>query len=209
MCAPIPVGSVAPRNPPVVSSTAETALRVVPPAARDRDQIAAELQPLLVGVAHRLCRTNPSRVDDLVQETLVRFMQSPRAPAGEVASARAWCVRVMTNLFIDECRANARRPVVDAAAQELPDAEGSGVAEWRMYSHDDLTRAVEQLPESFRGVYRAHLRGESYASIARGEGIKPATVGSRLHRARGLLRDLMRRARSETAHAKERGARHD
>ena len=59
---------------------------------------------------------------------------------------------------------------------------------------DDLHAAIAELPDDVRETYRLFaLERKPYAEIAKRLDIAGATVGTRIHRARRHLRDLLAR----------------
>jgi RNA polymerase sigma factor (sigma-70 family) len=60
--------------------------------------------------------------------------------------------------------------------------------------HEDITRALEGLPETFRSaVVLRDIEEFSYAEIAEILEVPVGTVMSRIHRGRSLLRQALRR----------------
>jgi DNA-directed RNA polymerase specialized sigma24 family protein len=60
---------------------------------------------------------------------------------------------------------------------------------WSMVSDEELDRALGALSPVYRTPYVLHtVHGRSYGEIAKQIGIPPGTIGSRIHRARTLLR---------------------
>jgi RNA polymerase sigma-70 factor (ECF subfamily) len=154
----------------------------------------------LYAAALRMTR-NPSDAEDLVQET---FLKAYRAYGTfeEGTNLKAWLYRILTNTFINKYRKDSRRPhEVDLEeAQDLYlyrriglEAAGEAVrsTEDRILDglvEEDIKRAVEALPESFRiPVLLADLEGFSYKEIADILDIPIGTVMSRLHRGRKAL----------------------
>ena len=63
---------------------------------------------------------------------------------------------------------------------------------WSRLTVDDVHAALAQLDPEFRDVYRMQaFERRSYSDIATALGIEPATVGTRLHRARKKLREIL------------------
>jgi RNA polymerase sigma-70 factor (ECF subfamily) len=151
-------------------------------ATNSISDLVRDAQPSLVRLAERWCGSDAG---DLVQDTLERLAR--RGVPATVRCPRAWLSTMMRNLFIDRCRALARRPshdpLDDAAAAVEPQAEP-----WVELTLDDVRAALADLEPTFRDVYALHLEGRSYDEIAKRLGIRPVTVGTRLHRARRMLR---------------------
>jgi RNA polymerase sigma-70 factor, ECF subfamily len=151
-------------------------------ATNSISDLVRDAQPSLVRLAERWCGEDAG---DLVQDTLERLAR--RGVPATVRCPRAWLSTMMRNLFIDRCRALARRPGHDAldetAAPGAPEPEP-----WIELTLDDVRAALADLDPAFRDVYALHLEGRSYDDIAQRLGIRPVTVGTRLHRARRMLR---------------------
>ncbi len=162
-----------------------------PPAdALRRDDCIREIRASLTAVARRLS-SDPADADDLVHDALERGLRRcDELP--DSANLRAWLVAILRNLHTDQYRRRKRRPTseyVDARCAATPAAP---IEVWRTVGGPTLTRAIEQLDPEFRDTYVLHaIRGLSYDEVATRLGISKSTVGSRLHRARTKLRDLI------------------
>ena len=165
-------------------------------ASSERDRREAQIrqwEPALKTMAIRLCR-NAADADDLVQDTIERALGAKSTWTPD-SDGRAWLCRVLHNLFIDHCRKRRRRVLalatsVQPVASQRSDTEGE--PEWARLTEADLQRAVGRLAPKYREVYTLHcFQRASYEVIAARLGISPATVGSRLSRARRKLRRLL------------------
>jgi RNA polymerase sigma-70 factor (ECF subfamily) len=160
---------------------------------RDLGPVVAEHEGALQRIAERLCATTAD-ARDLVQDTFERAMR--QGIPGDVRSVRAWLTSIMHNLFIDRCRATARRPAhepLDDSHHEVPppppaDPEPA----WSRVTVEDIRAALAELEPAFRDVYTLHTFDQlPYDAIARRLRIERTTVGTRLHRARKKLRELL------------------
>jgi RNA polymerase sigma-70 factor (ECF subfamily) len=151
--------------------------------------LVGELIPRLRRYARALAR-EPSRADDLVQDTLERAW-SRRALWTPGTDLRAWLFTVMHNLHLNQ----ARRHQVTDEADELHDEAlaapntlgGEGLVTLR-----DLERALARLPVEYREVLvLVGVEGLRYQEIADVLGIPIGTVMSRLSRGRERLRTLL------------------
>ena len=101
--------------------------------------------------------------------------------------AHAWLVRILTNLFINHCRAAVRMPasaVWNVEASETPDGP-----ELTTPTRDEILAAIKTLEPHFREVTELFLvQGKSYGEIATILNLPIAIVGTRLARARIRLR---------------------
>ena len=147
---------------------------------------------------------NPHDAEDLVQETYTRAYASFQQ-FREGTNARAWLLRILTNTFISSYRRRQREPV-RVSLTGVEDGQltrgwaGRGVAprsaeEMALDRLPDssVTRALKELPQDFRTtVYLADMEGFSYREVADIMRCPVGTVMSRLHRARGQLRGMLR-----------------
>jgi RNA polymerase sigma-70 factor (ECF subfamily) len=110
------------------------------------------------------------------------------------SNPRAWLATVMHNLFINRCRASARRRHLQSL-EDVPHLEApEPVAEpsWMTITVDQVRAAAEQLEPPFREVFRMHVfERRSYTEIATLLAVRPLTVGTRLTRARRKLRTIL------------------
>jgi RNA polymerase sigma-70 factor (ECF subfamily) len=162
-----------------------------PDAPEGSSRILAEQLPVLRAVARNLVR-EAAEVEDLVQDVYERALRSvDRVDLG--ANPRGWMVTILHNLHIDRCRQRARmQPHVpcDDVVIALPEDREPPI--WSAITLDDVRRAAADLPDELRDVYRMFaLDGRSYVEIAEALGIPKATVGTRLSRARGRLKQLL------------------
>lgn len=161
----------------------------------------------LYGAALRLCR-NASEAEDLVAETVTRGW-SHFAALRDRQCFRAWLFRILTNVFLEECRRRAGSPTpasLDAMVEEDDQAETPfsiferlhqpfllwwGAPEQEFLNgllREHLDRAITALPEAFRVAFvLCELQGFSYQEIADMLEVPVGTVRSRLARARSML----------------------
>ena len=175
---------------------------VVSPEARARlEQDALSQIDALYRTALRMTRS-PVDAEDLVQETYLRAFRSLHQ-FSEGTNLRAWLFRILTNTYINEYRKRQRRPtntslddieefylydhLVDSGVQ--PGAERPEDEVLERLTTDDVSKAIDTLPEEFRQVVvLADVEGFAYREIAEIVGIPVGTVMSRLFRARRRLR---------------------
>ena len=161
-------------------------------------ELLAELDSLF-RAALRLTR-NRERAEDLVQDTVVRAYryQGSYTPG---TNLRAWLLRMLTNLFINQ----HRRRKHELKAQEPGGAlyvddgvmsrDSMRARQKPESTHEaallrgELERAIGRLPEPQRTVVvLADIEGLSYQEVAQAIDRPVGTVMSRLHRARAALR---------------------
>ena len=127
-----------------------------------------------------------SSADDIVQETLLRALRSPRIMTQEPRSARSWLFTVARHLVIDEARSARRRHEFSTA--ELPDA-GTADRTEALFESILVEEALSTLGYDHRAVLvHAYYGGRSIAEVARELDIPEGTVKSRLHYGMRALR---------------------
>lgn len=153
--------------------------------------LTREHHAFLARLARRLCREKFD-AEDLVQDVLVKAVAHfDRLPAD--VNLAAWMARVMRNLFIDRVRSHAAQPLavdVDDVVLTAPDPDEREW--WESLTADEVRTTLPQLPEELREAFeRFAFRRESYKTIAAALGVPPATVGTRVLRARRHLRAIL------------------
>jgi len=165
-------------------------------ARADRSTLEAVLldaEPALRRLAERLCAGHAD-VHDLMQDTFERATRQG-IPDG-VRSTRAWLATIMHNLFVDRCRALARRPnheqLDDDHGDVLPLEAHPPEPAWSRITVEDIRDALDEIEPSFRDVYISYsFEHRSYEQIADQLAIQRVTVGTRLTRARKKLRAIL------------------
>jgi len=193
----------------VVAATGDDAALAALAAQGDQDAFAR----IMRRYNQRLYRVavavmgDPSEAEDVLQESYVRAFYSLGTYSGS-GSLGGWLARIVRNEAIDRVRSRAsRRSHVAIEADlgeqgEQPVQEQTNVtidsmidpealaanAEWRRL----LERAIQRLPEQFRSAFvLREVEGLSVEETAEYLGIPPATVKTRDHRARNLLRGYL------------------
>lgn len=135
------------------------------------------------------------RLDDrrLAEEVLQDVMLAAwRAASGFRAESRVrtWLLAIAHNRAIN-ARRRALVPTVDLDAG-LAEASRRGAGERRLEERLDLRSALRDLPEDQRITLElVFFHGLSVAEAAEVLTVAPGTVKSRLHRARGTLRQVL------------------
>ncbi|MEZ4469742.1 MAG: sigma-70 family RNA polymerase sigma factor [bacterium] len=164
----------------------------------DFERIALPHADALYGAAMRMTR-DPSRAEDLVQETLLRaFRFWHKFEQG--TNIKAWLFRIQTNIFINRYRKRQTEQKVmddrqvDDLLQRFAVEEESLLPVdtreefLRQVVGDEVLRALDELPFEFRmTVLLADMHDFSYKEIAEVLECPVGTVMSRLHRARKML----------------------
>jgi len=147
--------------------------------------------------AYRLT-SDPTEAQDVTQETFLRAFRSFESfePG---TNCRAWLLRIAYNVSCNDYRRRVRMPRADPVDNEtdlvadlVSDAPGPEEQVLRLLDREALHRALEQLPDPFRdAVTLVEIHGLSCAEAGEVMGTPRGTVLSRLHRARGRLRQLL------------------
>ena len=140
---------------------------------------------------------DPVEAEDLVQEAYMRALGSAQhfEPGSNL---KAWLFRILRNAFIDRRRRSQRETSfpcvedVDAEGGQAEPAIGElQLDQIRALVAEDVSAAVQALPESFRTVILLDLEGMTEAEVASVLGCATGTVKSRLSRARAVLRERL------------------
>jgi RNA polymerase sigma-70 factor, ECF subfamily len=162
----------------------------------DFDGIARNHCSVLYRRALKLTR-NSAQAWDLVQDTFERGLKHfpEQLPATKVQS---WLLVILRNLFLDRMRSPESQVRMcganhDWPALAAPDAdEEDGPPRSERFRAEDVRACLDQLPATLRQSYEMHaFGGLSYREIANLLGLRVATVGTRILRARRRLCDLL------------------
>jgi RNA polymerase sigma-70 factor (ECF subfamily) len=141
-----------------------------------------------------------AEAEDALQEAYLRAYQAIGGFRGE-AKLSTWFARIVANEALERLRKRARRAEIvplqsSAALQELdqiPDTDMDKTPERtasRLQMRRLLEAQIDTLPDDYRAVFMLRAVEEmSVEETAAVLGIPPATVRSRLFRARSLLRE--------------------
>jgi len=141
---------------------------------------------------------DPDDADDLLQETYLKaYRFFDKFEAG--TNCKAWLFRIMKNSFITIYRKSSKEP--DKVGYEdveefyhtiRAESADPNDLEEKLFSNlldDDVSRALESLPEEFRTVViLCDIEEFTYEEIAEFVECPIGTVRSRLHRGRKMLR---------------------
>jgi RNA polymerase sigma-70 factor (ECF subfamily) len=142
--------------------------------------------------------SDPSDAEDLVQDTIVkafRFFSSYE----KGTNAKAWLFRILKNSYINNYRKQSKQPnqvdydevstFYETIRAERTDTSDLEDKMFRDLIDDDISEALEQLPEDFRTVVLlCDVEGFTYEEIANMLDVPIGTIRSRLHRGRNLLK---------------------
>lgn len=142
--------------------------------------------------------SDPNDAEDLVQDTIVkayRFFSSYE----KGTNAKAWLFRILKNSYINEYRKKSKQPsqvdydevstFYETIRAERTDTSDLEDRMFRELIDDDISDALEELPEDFRTVVLlCDVEGFTYEEIANMLDVPIGTIRSRLHRGRNLLK---------------------
>jgi len=152
---------------------------------------------------------DPSEAHDVLQESFVRAFYLLSSFTAQ-SSLGAWLARIVRNEAIDRLRARAARNKLITLEADLPQNDNADsnwleeksivdgtqfdleTNEARTRMRRVLEQAIQSLPEQFRAVFvLRELEGLSIKEAAEYLDIPSATVKTRDHRARSMLRELL------------------
>lgn len=139
----------------------------------------------------RLLRTEPSEIDDLVQQTFLEAWRSARKYTGRGA-VRSYLFGIAANAVRHHIRGAVRRRNALAEVPPPPTGGAPDDAAMRAQQVHRLAAALEQLPPDLRVVYvMCDLEEVPGVDAARALGLRAGTLWRRLHEARRALREAI------------------
>ncbi len=165
-----------------------------------QDDFEEEIIPHLDAMYNFALRltSEPNDAEDLVQDTIVkayRFFSSYE----QGTNAKAWLFRILKNSYINNYRKQSKQPskvdydevatfyeTIRAGRTDTSDLENQM---FRQLIDDDISNALEKLPEDFRTVVLlCDVESFTYEEISNMLDVPIGTIRSRLHRGRNLLK---------------------
>lgn len=142
-----------------------------------------------------LTRDNDS-AKDLLQETLYRALAN-REKYNVGTNIKAWMYTIMRNIFINDYRKRARQQLIfDSTPNDyLLDYNQktvSNTAEVNL-ALKEIAVAMDKLPDIFSEPFQMYYTGYKYNEIADKLNEPLGTIKSRIHFARKLLKEQLRR----------------
>jgi RNA polymerase sigma-70 factor (ECF subfamily) len=157
----------------------------------DFSKLLEQQIPRLRRYAFALHRSDRSRADDLVQDTLVRAIAKQHLwkPGTNLLG---WLFTLMHNQNVNDVRRSVAREGFGRAVGEFHDTVASVSDTSSSLQLRDLDRAMARLPLDQREIILlVALEGMSYEAVAKLFDIPIGTVRSRLSRCRAALRRMM------------------
>ncbi len=154
--------------------------------ARAFTDLVRHYEPRLRALAYRLLEDR-DLTDDALQEAYVRAFKALGRFRGD-SSLGTWLYRITYNACIDELR-RGRKVVPLFSDIESDSVDPRTGPEETAVARRDLAAALASLPSDLRAVVvLVDADGLDYREAAKVLGVPPGTVGSRLNRARAVLR---------------------
>ena len=156
----------------------------------------------LYRVAYRL--TNQvEAAEDLLQDVMLHFY--PKCEElKQIENLKPWLTRSLYNRFIDNLRKNKRNPITDAVDDSVLSVIVDHAVEPERETEQDLmqvslNKALYALNEDQRHVVMLHdMEGYTLTELSDIMGTPVGTLKSRLHRARGSIKQSLSMEPSET-----------
>lgn len=164
-------------------------------AKKEFDHLLVDSADFLKPFAVNLTKNNEA-ANDLYQETLYKALAN-REKYNTGTNIKAWLYTIMRNIFINDYRRNTkRRTVFDSTPEDyllnLRQVSVSNSAESSL-REKEINEAIEALPETFKVPFKLYFEGYKYQEIADYLTEPLGTVKSRIHFARKLLKEQIRR----------------
>jgi RNA polymerase sigma-70 factor (ECF subfamily) len=159
------------------------------------DTISARLRGYLRQMLARAGRSEPSEVEDVLQETLLALHLSQHT-YDHSSPVTAWAHAIARYKLVDHLRRSGRHagnlPLDDAAHQLAGPTDDAAASEARL----DLERAMAGLPERTRRLIdRVKLQGASVAEAAQAAGMTENAAKVAIHRGLQAMAKFLSRRR--------------
>ena len=171
----------------------------------DFDELDARYRKRLLGHARMLSQGAPwLDLDDLVQETLVRYLEHVQKGLHDATrgDAMGWLLKVMKDRFIDLWRreTSQRKAEDDPTITRYTLTNDDVPATYERITPERFDWAIEKLPENQRLTLLLKAKGLENKEIAHRLGINPGAVAQRLFNARRTLHQILQPYTEEGIH---------
>lgn len=134
--------------------------------------------------------TNKDDANDLIQDTFLKAI-TYRDKFDPASNLKAWLFTIMKNTFINKFRKDTKVKTVFDNTKDLYFLNSSNNADSMTpdseYSHSELLREVEALPDEHKIPFQMHFQGYQYKEIAEHLNLTIGTVKSRIFFSRKKL----------------------
>lgn len=148
-------------------------------------------QHRLVGFVRLMMSSAPDRdaAEDVAQEAFLRAYRSLGQFRGQ-STFRTWLYQIATNVArTQSARRRDRKETQEPEGSHERERPSSEDVEGRVIAHDQLRRALKELPDDWReALVLRDIEGLEYREIADVLGIPMGTVESRIFRGRKRLK---------------------
>jgi len=133
--------------------------------------------------------------NDLLQDTLLKAFTN-RDKYTDGTNLKAWLYTIMKNTFITNYQRMVRKNTFIDTTDNLhyintmDNSTDNGA--YSTFAQEDISRAVNNLDETYRAPFMMHFRGFKYHEIASKLAIPIGTVKNRIHIARKELKDKLK-----------------
>lgn len=183
-------GSEAAASPPLAAEDLALARRILAGDDRAFDAFYEANVGRVYAVALRMSG-DPAKARRLTQDAFVRGWERLGSYRGD-SRLSSWLHRIAVNVVIESGRRRARwwRRLAPAEAGLAVGDEAARRPGLRL----DLERAIAALPDRAReALVLRDVEGHSYVEIAALMGVATGTAKAQVHRARGLVREMLER----------------
>ena len=152
---------------------------------------AAPLKPFAINLTH-----DQEVAKDLFQETLYKALAN-RDKYSTGTNIKAWLFTIMRNIFINDYRREAKRKMIfsnngdDTVLDSGKTTVNNGGE--NLLQQKEISKAIYHLPQIFKIPFLLYFEGYRYHEIAYCLNEPLGTVKSRIHFARKLLKEKIRR----------------
>lgn len=147
-----------------------------------------ELQSSMLNFAFKLT-SDRDRAYDLLQDTTLRALDSEDYYRKDT-NFKAWVMRIMHNLFINNVRRQSYSVSVSENAGDMYDTNISSGADETpdcIYSVHEINEAINEFSDDFRIPFSLFVSGYKYSEISEKLSLPVGTVKSRIYTARKRL----------------------
>ncbi len=138
---------------------------------------------------------NRDEAHDLVQDTTLKALNNEEKFVDN-ANFKGWMLTIMRNIFINNCRKNARENTMIDTSEDLYQlnlSQDSGVGTPEgAYAINEISQIIASFPADFREPFSLHVAGYKYEEISERLDMPLGTVKSRIFFTRKRLREILK-----------------